>query len=242
MKIKQVLGITMAMTLSVSAPLAAAVPAYAAPADRAGVTTLAAKNGLVKKNGKFYYYKNGKKVKGTKKVGGKTYYFASNGEGFLSVGSKKGNQAVAKVLTNVKFSNSMSKKSKLKKAYNYILSHCSYDITEKPSLKGKAWIYSKASQMMANKGGKCYEYTAITGLVAKALGYKTQIKTGKHKLNAKAKKYTEHSWVVVNGKYILDSVRDDNNGKGGTQYFYRTYSQIKKSEGTQYKVSKTFKL
>ena len=49
--------------------------------------------------------------------------------------------------------------------------------------------------------------------VAKALGYKTQIKTGKHKLNAKAKKYTEHSWVVVNGKYILDSVRDDNNGK-----------------------------
>ena len=280
----------MAVAVAVSVIAPAAGTAMAAPAAGTGLHTLAAKkNGFVKKSGKWYYYKKGKKVSGLNrisghyyyfsksgvmqsgkktidgltwyfkkakdgkaaaladremKISGKKWYFSSTGKGFLSTGNKKGNQAVAKLIDGLKLKNSMNKKAKLQAAYQYILDHYEYMPADLPNLKNKNWIYSKAMEMVTEEVGKCYEYTAITALAAKALDYKVTVYTGRYKMNASAKDYTEHSWVVVDGKNILDSVRDDNNGKKGMQYFCRTAAQILDSEGTDYdyKTAKKFSI
>ena len=39
----------------------------------------ATKNGWIKKSNRYYYYENGKKVKGLKEINGKTYYFGKKG-------------------------------------------------------------------------------------------------------------------------------------------------------------------
>ncbi|MCR5453032.1 MAG: hypothetical protein K6F00_10420 [Lachnospiraceae bacterium] len=57
------------------------IPA-ATDANEAGIifnVDAAAKKGFVKKSGKWYYYKNGKKVTGLNKISGKYYYFGSGG-------------------------------------------------------------------------------------------------------------------------------------------------------------------
>ncbi len=53
----------------------------AGTSDSATIVTVkaAAKKGFVKKSGKWYYYKNGKKVTGLKKLSGKYYYFDKKG-------------------------------------------------------------------------------------------------------------------------------------------------------------------
>ena len=50
------------------------------------------KNGLVKDNGKYYYFKNGKAQTGWQTISGSKYYFNSNGQaatGFKTIGNKK---------------------------------------------------------------------------------------------------------------------------------------------------------
>lgn len=193
----------------------------------------AAKNGLVKKNGQLYYYKNGKKVKNqTVKVKGRYYYFSSKGRGFYSLRKKKGNQAVAKVIDNVTFKKGMSKKSKLKKCYKYIVK-MSYLIEEVPDTSASKWYFPVAKNMAYNRGGKCYGFASLTASCAKALGFKNVIL---HKGLAKRKaadRMTEHCWVTLNGK-VLDASYDNSywyrTGQPKTptfKFFLRTYTGIK---------------
>ena len=174
----------------------------------------AAKNGLVKKNGQIYYYKNGAKVRNkTVKIKGKYYYFSAKGRGFRSLRKKSGNKAVAKVIDKVSFKKGMSKKAKLKKCYKYIVK-MSYLIEEIPDTSKAKWYYPVAKKMAYNKGGKCYGFASLTAACAKALGYKDVVL---HKGTAKRKakdKMTEHCWVTVNGK-VLDASYDNS-------YWYRT--------------------
>ena len=128
----------------------------------------------------------------------------------------------------------MKKKEKMKTLYCYIMNKCSYLGVGKPDLS-KEWVYSSAADMISKGKGNCYCYSSIIGLLAKALGYKTSIVTGKCKRSA-ASGATEHSWVVVSGKYILDGVYEDVDykGSGNIKFFFQTYDQIKDSVGYIY--------
>ena len=202
-------------------------------------------------DGMTYYFKKASDKKApavankTAKISGKTYYFSAKGRGILSVGNKKGNQAVAKIIDMVKFQPSASKEDNLKVMYNKIQKRCGYLGTEGPDLGSKKWIYTKAYEMATETDGKCYEYSALTGLCAKALGFDVKILTGKangHAGFADRTKYTEHSWVVIDDTYILDSVYDDNNGTSGNQFFYKTYEELENEQGTIYQAEKQFRL
>ena len=262
----------------------------AVAASTAIVKAAAVKKGWVKKSGKWYYYKSGKKVTGlkkisgkyyyfnkkgvmqsgkqsingftyyfkktsdkkaaaltntTKKIGKKTYYFSSKGRGFLSVGKKKGNQAVAAVMDGVKFSSGMTNAKKQKKIYTYIVNKFSYMAAEDPDLSGKAWIYTCAYNMVYEGDAKCFNYAALTGLCFRALGFDAKILTGTalHPLATDSASQTQHAWVVItkNGTdYVYDTLYDDVNGKSGLQFFGKTYAQIKSSQGSVYTVEKTF--
>lgn len=243
MKMKKILvfGLSGLMTLSCAAP---ALAANTDTSVAASTVQAYAKNGLQKSGGYVFYYKNGKKVKNTtQKVKGKTYYFSSKGRGFLSVGNSTGNKAVASVIDGAKFKSNMNNKEKLKAAYDYILKKYNYQIADVPTqneLKNGKWVYKYAYNMVKDRDAKCYNWASLTGLTARALGYKTSIITGRAKRSADFKNQTEHAWALVNGKYVLDANYDDVNGKAGDQYFWKTYAQLKKSEGSEYTAEKKF--
>ncbi|MQN01540.1 MAG: transglutaminase domain-containing protein [bacterium LCO1.1] len=194
-----------------------------------------------------YYFskaKDGKApalVNKTKKVSGKTLYFSNTGKGFISCGNTEGNQAVASVIEGAKLSNSMTQDQKLSVVYNYILNKYNYTISDPADLSSNQWIYTCAYNMFKYGDAKCYNYAALTGLSANALGFNVRFETGVAARSAGGEK-TEHAWVVVNDQYVLDSCYDDVNNKSGNQYFYKTYDEIRDSEGSEYQVNKTFTL
>lgn len=197
-----------------------------------------AKTGLIESDGYTYYYKNNHKVKNiTKTVNGNNYYFSSKGRGFLSTGSSNGNKAVAYVFDHVSFSSSSSKKQKLKKVYDYIASRrCTPAGT--PDFSDGKWVGISAYNMVKYGDAKCYNYAAITGLCARALGYNATIVIGKANFSRGHMK-SEHAWVIV-GSRVLDTCYDAVNGKKGDQYYFRTYRQIKRSEGSSYTAQNKF--
>lgn len=206
-----------------------------------GITpvTAEAKSGLVTSEGYTYYYKNNSKVKNTSKtVNGKKYYFSSKGRGFLSTGSSNGNKAVADVLDHVSFSASSSRGQKLRKVYDYIIAKYKYTPAETPDLSASSWVGKSAYNMVKYGDAKCYNYAALTGLCARALGYNAKIVTGKAN-RSRGRKKSEHAWVLI-GDRVLDTCYDAVNGKSGDQYYYKTYRQIKRSEGSSYSADKRF--
>lgn len=213
--------------------------------------THAVTNGLVRKNGYIYYYKNGKKVKNKSlKVKGRYYYFSAKGRGFYSVMKNKGNRAMAKVIDHVTFKKGMTRKAKMKRCYRYIVK-MSYIIGETPDTSVAKWYYPVAKQMADNMGGKCYGYASLTATCAKALGYKVVLHKGKAK-NRSAAAMTEHCWVTI-GKKVLDASYDSaywrKIGSPKTpklKFFFKTYGDIKKKNPdgfkVRYRVIKKYKL
>ena len=195
----------------------------------------AATNGLVKKGGYIYYYKDGKRIKNRyAKVKGKWYYFSSKGRGFRSVLNKAGNKAVSKVIDNVTFKKGMKTRTKLKRCYRYIV-RMSYLIVDAPDTTAAKWYYPAAKSMADNRGGKCYGFASLTAACAKALGYKKVVlHKGKAKRTKKAQ-MTEHCWVTV-GTKVLDASYDNSywyrNGQPDQpvlKFFFKTYAEIKKN-------------
>ena len=174
--------------------------------------------GVVKIKGHTYNFvkiKSGKKkgqapamANKSKTISGVKYYFSSKGRGFVDVGNAKGNKAVGKVMDSINFTNKMSAKNKLKKAYTYVINNYSYLGRPSPTLDGNgSWIGETAFVMADKKSGKCFNYGAIVYELAKACGIENvKIVTGQ------TEKKKEHCWVTVTeGEklFVLDAVIDD---------------------------------
>ncbi len=222
--------------------------------DKKGVM----KSGLLTVSGSRYYFSKAKDGKApalmgkTKKVSGTTWYFGSNGKGYVSVGNTKGNQAAETILGAVKFTEKMTQEQKLKAAYDYMASNLTYLGRGKPeNLSSDAWIYDKAAEMAEKKNGNCYNYSAATYVVAKALGFDAKLIVGERIQTADlseddstpvdGKKYMEHAWVQVkNGStwLVLDTQMQgsrNNKDAGNKNYYMVTLSDIE-GYGWKYRV------
>lgn len=205
------------------------------------------KKGKVSIDGFVYYFAAGKDGKAPavvnqkKKVGKKNYYFTKKGRGFFASSDKKANLAAASVMDGVKFTSKMTKLQKLETTYRYILKKYDYMVADVPNLKTKKWIGPTAYNMVKDGDAKCYNYAALTGVCAKALGFKVTVVTGTSRRSAASTRTQEHAWVEIGGR-ILDTCFDDTNQKAGEQYFNRTAEEIRAAEGTEYYPEKKFKL
>ena len=219
--------------------------------------------GAKKISGKNYYFKA---VKSGKKKGqapaltnnvltksGKTWFYNSKGVryefAYKNVGNEKGNIAVGRVLSEAKVKTEKTKEARLKKAYGYIVNKYSYMSRPTPkNFKTAAWTYQCAYDMamgMNRMGkqpegkyaGKCYNFAALTGLTAKALGYDTTIVPGTCQ-RPDSDKATEHAWAEISEDeyvFVLDTMWD-NNGKRAGKGIYNFFKvQItKQSDGSFY--------
>lgn len=184
--------------------------------------------------GQLYYFKkvSGKSpavVSKTAKIDGKTYYFTSKGYGFISTGNTKGNKAMEKVINNVTFKGNMTTDDKLEACYKYILKKVGYASKLKPEMTS-TWYYTTAYNTISEGKGKCYHYAAITGVVAKALGYSTKVVVGQ--CTYRQKTYAEHSWVIVKKDskwYVVDAVYEDTPtgySSGDLKFFMNPYEKL----------------
>lgn len=208
----------------------------------------AMKHGSKKIKGKNYYFnkiKSGKKkgqapalAKEALAKGGKAYFYKANAQRYelqyKSTGNIKGDTAVGAVLSGANVKSVSGNEARLKKAYVFIVNKYSYNSRPTPNLKTNAWTYKCAYDMAmgmnmmgkeaaGNYTGKCYNFAALTGLTAKALGYNTVIIPGTCKRPG-ANAYTEHAWAIINegGKhFLLDSMWDHNGKKNGTTNFFK---------------------
>ena len=162
------------------------VGAFSAPA-------WAAKKGWVKKSGKTYYYKSGKKVKGWKKISGKYYYFDKKGvmqvntiagseaEGYHYV-DKKGIRCTDKTVELAKdlvlslTKPSWSAVKKLQTCYFYLVRDCSY-VLDSYSFS-PASFPSMARKMFLRCAGDCYEGALCMAYVGKVLGFTSRMVKG----------------------------------------------------------------
>ena len=202
----------------------------------------AVKNGVVRKNGYLYYYKNGVKVtKDIVKIKGRNYYFSAKGRGFRSLKNKKGNRAMSKVIDHVKFKTGYTRRQKTRACYRYIVK-MTYLAEPAPDTTAKGWVYKAAKRMADNKGGKCYGFASLAAVAARAMGNSdVKVHHGKCK-GENDKKWVEHCWVTV-GKKVLDGSYDNSwwvyKGKPSSwklQYFFKTYDQIKDEHSGKYSV------
>ncbi len=275
-------GVKILAAVMMSAVAFSSVSTVAVPQS---AVVYAAKKGFVKKSGKWYYYKNGRKVTGlnkisgkyyffdkkgvmqsgkktvsgftyyfnkakdgkapaltdkSKKISGKTWYFSSLGRGFLSVGNKTGDEAVALLwdaLGSKAFKNAKTDKDKLEVVYTYIDTSFKYLGRPSPDLSKNDWMYESALVLVKNGNGKCFHFAALTGLAAGALGFDAKIITGKGQRKGAASA-SEHAWVLIDGTYVLDTNYD--NPVDGQVYFYKTYDEIKNELETEYTMEKEF--
>lgn len=131
-------------------------------------------------------------------------------------------------------------KDKLQKAYDYILKTYDYTPADDPDLSSDKWVDECASNMVKYGDAKCYNWAALTGLVAKKLGFNAKILTGTAQRTEDAEEQTAHAWVLIDDKYVLDTCYDDVNKKEGDQYFYQTYRDLLDNEGSVYTMEKEF--
>lgn len=208
-------------------------------------------SGAKKIKSKNYYFKKIKsgKTKGQApaladqalKKGSKAYFYDSKGVRYEfkynSTGNEKyGDAAVGKVLSAAKVKASADKQANLEKVYKYIVKKYGYIGRPRPKLKSKGWEFKCAYDMVMGMNsmgtqkagkyeGKCYNFAAITGLAAKALGFDGRVHAGTCKKPV-ATDYTEHAWYLYSedGKTkILDSMWEHNeykkSGKVGLDFF-----------------------
>ncbi|MCC8047263.1 MAG: transglutaminase [Clostridiales bacterium] len=182
---------------------APAITTYAATSS----TTTTVKNGWVKKNGKKYYYKNGKLVKN--KLGykiGSSYYKISKTGVCTKVSEAAGRAGVQLESIGRESTNSKT----LKKAFTW----CSTKIAYKANCGSPASGQTKAAYYsiygFKNKKGDCNVMAATFYQMAKVLGYDAKYVTGYivsgYDSNGDVI-LANHSWVTItlSGKtYVYD--------------------------------------
>lgn len=206
-------------------------------------------SGAKKVKGKNYFFKKIKsgKSKGQApalanealKKGSKAYFYNAKGVRYeyqyKSTGNEKyGDAAVGAVFSGAKVKASESKQVKLEKAYKYIVKKYDYFGRPNPKLNSNNWKFKAAydmalgmnsmgTEMTGNYKGKCYNFAALTCLVADSLGfdntelYASKCKRPKRPGDKKyVNKYEEHAWATFmdgNKTMILDSMWDHNEQK-----------------------------
>jgi len=171
----------------------------------------------------------------------KTYCLTDQGFGYVSSGNRSVDKAIGKIVNDVTFSGKTSKAKKFEKYYRYLLRECNYLGIGTPEFYD-GWEYDQADDMLSENMGNCYSYGTACGMLARAAGYDAVITVGK--CNQKGKGASEHCWVLINGKYVVDGVYEDTvgakDGKGSLQFFMKDYNTLKSDENCIYKASKRY--
>ena len=195
----------------------------------------AASRGWVRTKNCYYYYRNGKKVKGRVRIGNKTYYFDKNGvqrtswrkigkvyycfntgnadAGYMLTNTKKNGIALGKdgkaALTSKRARKkaklmarisklldkiakpAVSKKTKLKKAYDYLRKKYPYRFTSHFRKKDPNWDIWSANALMNNGYADCHPYASTYAYLANAIGMEKV-----HLMSAGT-----HSYVRIGSRY-----------------------------------------
>ncbi len=208
--------------------------------DKKGVM----KSGKKTVSGFTYYFNKAKDGKApalmskSKKLSGKSWYFSSKGRGFYSVGDTTGDKAVAKLWDKLEedaFDGISSDEDRLRVVFDAVLENMTYAGYIKTKHDDTNWQFDDALTAISGGKGKCFHYASLTGLAVKALGIKSDIIVGE---GTRVDRASEHAWGLVNDKYVIDTVYNDDDGKGKVEkyvYFYKTYDELKENPGTTYK-------
>lgn len=214
-------------------------------------------SGLIKHKKASYYFnktKNGKAPalkNSVKEIDEKIFYFKSNGKrynfGFKDTGSKKSNIAAGIIISSAKVTKKQSKRKRLDKAYRKILKRTKYRHGKAPNLKNKKWYRSFAYNAVMKKKCQCYGFAAMSGVVAKALGYDAAVQYGGVTFSG-LMAYSKHAWAYVKidgDKHMLDASGDRAHRNGELVYYMK---KLEKHDGytgldgrpSKYKVKYTY--
>ena len=188
------------------------------------LSTAKTSNGLVKKKGKYYYYKSGKMLKnrwvtvkkkkyylgadgaaktGWYTIGAKTYYFGTTGV-MNSRFTKSVSADLRKVITSVdriaksqKITYKTGTNTALLKLYNYMRNTCKYGREDFPAASQKGWDVTYAGKMLSTKAGNCYSFAAAYAyLVKRTTGLPVRIAMGSTNLFRESN-WQLHAWCEV---------------------------------------------
>ena len=170
----------------------------------------ASPSGWVKEGKKTFFYENGRKVTGWKKISGNLYYFTGDGlQRNTIVGSRKNGSFYVdkdgvritdkqiKMAVNFvvsKSQSSHSSKARLKECYRAL---CQYPYVriygDHPS---SSKIASYADYMLTKRGGNCYRYASSFAYIAKVLGFDVRVCVGGVS-SGRAGGLSPHGWCEV---------------------------------------------
>lgn len=218
------------MAAALSVPQGSGILAQAAEepetvAAAESLSTAKTSDGLVKKSGKYYYYKSGRMQKNRwvtvnkkkyylgadgaaktgwytikEKTGYKTYYFNTKGQmqaKYTKSADKNLIVAADRLIKKQGITYKTGTNTALLKLYNYMRDprYFSYGREDVPTAKG--WDVTYAGKMMTTKMGNCYSFaSAYAYLVKRATGLPVRIATGS--TNAfRADNWQYHAWCEV---------------------------------------------
>ena len=173
---------------------------------------------------RYYYDKNGKKVKNkVKKIGKHRYSFDEKGR--MQTAMEKAN-AILKKITN----SGMTKREKLYAAYNYMSGGGGfYYCTWRAFQVYDGWEYDYATEIYEKRGGNCYNFACGFAMLAKAIGYDAQVVRGRvpGSRDRAADGMTRHALVKIDGLYYDPEAQFAGWARGicGSAY-YPMYLQI----------------
>ena len=166
-------------------------------------------SGWVEKGRKTFFYEDGKKVTGWKRITGKFYYFTDDGlqRNKIVGSSQKGLYYVdedgvritdKQIKMAVKFVMDKSvavrsPKARLKECYRELCRYPYIRINGDHPSSDK--ISSYAAYMFTRKGGNCYRYASAYAYIAKVLGFDVRVCTGTVYLRVAG--FSPHGWCEV---------------------------------------------
>ena len=202
--------------------------------------------GLYEENGFYYLFENTSSGKAaavsseSREVNGDIYYFSESGKGFLSTQNPAVDKALGKFFSRNPMEKKADKKEYLESCYRALLQECSYLGVGTPSFQ-HGWQFVQVKEMLERHRGNCFSYATACGMIAHALGFDVQIMTGKCK--REGGRFGEHSWVLIDNRYVLDGVFEDvaNNGEGKLSFFWKDYESLEADCDCEYKADKSWK-
>lgn len=201
-----------------------------------------AKNGFIVENGNTYYYRNGVRQTGFQFVGGKRYYFQSNGVmlrntvyGRYSIDAngvctdRFGTITSSNLAAYVDFLLDQNGRT-LKGAFNYIWKNYTYRYAPRiGTLAGltESNRIAMICRFMNNGVGPCTDFAYTLQYFCERLGYQAKVVTGE------GMNHDEHDWVLVQ---VSAGTWRHMDALYKTQYFYLlTDDQLARFDGNDYR-------
>ena len=159
------------------------------------------------KEGKTYYYANGKKMSRVDAYDYETFQTAKR---------------IAARITN----DGMSKAQKLRRCFNWVMKK--YYITKRKFTSAPGWIPLYANDHFHGKGGTCLSDAAAFGYLAKAVGYKNVYAC------LDSPRAGGHAWTEINGR-VYDPLFAQ--AKSYSKYYGATYKSYRLSPSVRVRMS-----